>query len=277
MRKTNCKNGHFFDGDITPICPLCKEPEMTQEEKKGQKGFFTWFGQDKSSGAVERNDNPTKGFSDMVNGLGVGKVESTSVQLEQPVSQVSDIQTNKSEVTSSSTPVQPTPVQSVFQPQPESKTEILYPLPGATSQSSSLSNELKSIRNSEDPKTVGIYTSVSSEPVVGWIVCVKGESIGESYEIYTGQNSVGRSAGNDIMLPRENSVSREKHAFITFDPQNLDFYIQKGESSGLTYLDGRLIMSFEKLEAYSKITMGTSEFVFVPFCGERFKWSDYIQ
>ena len=94
---------------------------------------------------------------------------------------------------------------------------------------------------------------------------------------YIGQNSLGRSAGNNIMLPRENSVSREKHAFITFDPQNMDFYIQKGESSGLTYLDGKLIMSFEKMEAYSKITMGTSEFVFVPFCGERFKWSDYIQ
>jgi len=136
--------------------------------------------------------------------------------------------------------------------------------------------KVNTVNNSEDPKTVGVYANENTAPVVGWLVCIKGSSIGESFEIYPGQNSIGRSINNDIMLSKEASVSREKHAFITFDPQNLDFYIQKGESTGLTYKEGALIMSYDKLEAYNKILLGNSEFIFVPFCGSQFKWSDYI-
>ena len=81
----------------------------------------------------------------------------------------------------------------------------------------------------------------------------------------------------DIALAREITVSRNRHAIVIFDPAKQAFYIQKGESSGLTYLNGELVMEHTLLGAYDKIKLGNAEFVFVPFCGDRFTWDDYIK
>ncbi|MBE5938938.1 MAG: FHA domain-containing protein [Lachnospiraceae bacterium] len=301
MRKTNCKNGHFFDGDITSICPLCKEPEMTAEEKKGQNSFFSWFGQEKSGGKVEKNDNPTKGFSEMVDIPEEKKMQPPASQEKEVLPVAKDVENpyfgfesfeNTKEEEKKSEQIEKQQEQELKVQQDPPKETV----PTASQNNQGLASQLQMVRNtssdatsiqkpaykvntvnnSEDPKTVGVYANENTAPVVGWLVCIKGSSIGESFEIYPGQNSIGRSINNDIMLSKEASVSREKHAFITFDPQNLDFYIQKGESTGLTYKEGALIMSYDKLEAYNKILLGNSEFIFVPFCGSQFKWSDYI-
>jgi hypothetical protein len=131
---------------------------------------------------------------------------------------------------------------------------------------------------SEDAKTAAFYDlGVEESPAVGWIVCVKGEYMGQSFEIKSGQNYIGRAQNMNIALAREASVSRNRHAVIIFDPAKQAFYIQKGESSGLTYLNRELVMDHTMLNPYDKISIGNVEFVFVPFCGDRFSWDDYMK
>lgn len=129
---------------------------------------------------------------------------------------------------------------------------------------------------SEDQKTVAVWDAPSgADPVVGWLVCVKGEYFGQSFNLKTGNNSVGRAMNMDIPLAQEPSVSRNKHCVITFEPQNQVFYIQQGESSGLTYLNGNIVMTPTQMNAQDKIKLGTAEFILIPFCMDGFRWEDY--
>ena len=131
-------------------------------------------------------------------------------------------------------------------------------------------------RASEDAKTVAFYDFGSDEsPVVGWLVCVRGEYKGQGFDIISGQNYIGRAQNMNIALAREATVSRNRHARIIFDPAKQAFHIQQGESSGLTYLNGELVMEASELCAYDRVKLGNAEFVFVPFCCDRFSWEDY--
>lgn len=133
-----------------------------------------------------------------------------------------------------------------------------------------------STSNSADEKTVAFYNfSNSIEPVVGWIICVEGEYMGESFALKSGRNNIGRSLAMDIALAKEKSVSRERHASITYEPNKMKFYIQSGESSGLTYVNDELIMMFTELNDYDVIALGASKFIFLRLCGEKFSWEDY--
>lgn len=128
-----------------------------------------------------------------------------------------------------------------------------------------------------DTKTVAFYDfSNDTNPVVGWLVCVKGEYIGESFKIVSGRNNIGRSLTNDIALAKEKTVSRERHASIVFEPTRKQFFIQPGESSGLTYLNDELIMNYKPISDRDKIDIGAAKFMFVQLCSDDFSWDDYV-
>lgn len=129
----------------------------------------------------------------------------------------------------------------------------------------------------DDGKTVGIYKNVHTEPVVGWLVCIKGESVGESYILKTGKNSIGRGAGMDVMLAKESTVSRDRHAVITFEPKKRLFLLQPGDGNGMVYLNDDLLLEFRELKSRDAIQLGEALFMFYPFCGEDFTWDDYIE
>jgi hypothetical protein len=129
----------------------------------------------------------------------------------------------------------------------------------------------------EDMKTVAFYDlGGGEEPVVGWLVCVKGAYFGQSFNLKTGRNFIGRAGNNDVVLAQEGTVSRNRHAVITYEPGERKFFIQPGESNGLTYLGKQLVMQFEPMQAYSRIRLGNAEFVFVPCCGEQFCWEEFV-
>ena len=128
----------------------------------------------------------------------------------------------------------------------------------------------------EDMKTIAYYDFDDVEPVVGWLVCVGGEYFGQSFNLKAGQNFIGRGGTMDVTLAKDTSVSRNKHAVIIFDPQSRGFFVQPGESTGLTYLNGELLLTPKPLAAHGKIKVGNSEFIFFPCCGEQFAWEDYV-
>ena len=146
----------------------------------------------------------------------------------------------------------------------------------------SLEAAVRSAISAADGKTIGFFsmgtseTQNDAEPVVGWLVCVKGKHFGESFPIAAGRNATGRSPSNKIVLHKDNAVSREKHAWITYDPKNRDFFLQPGEGSGLTYLNGEIVMEYKKLGAMDKIELGEGMYLLVPLCGENFSWETYM-
>jgi len=169
------------------------------------------------------------------------------------------------------------PSQTSYLPQPEQSP----PSPEAKiNAKEALRSEVASVTSysaSEDTKTVAYYDFGNDEsPVVGWIVCIKGKYQGQGFDLKSGQNYIGRAMNMGIALAKEESVSRDRHAAIIFDPAKQAFFIQHGESTGLTWLNGELVMEHTQLSAYDKIKLGTAEFVFVPFCGEKFTWDDYL-
>lgn len=130
-------------------------------------------------------------------------------------------------------------------------------------------------RNSEPDgqRTVGYYSkSVGKDPVTGWLVCVTGECKGESFNLKSGRNFIGRSSAMDVVLDGDRSVSRNKHAILVYEPKAHVFIAQPGESRELFYVNDEVVLSNVVLKAYDKLTIGETELLFVPFCGERFSW-----
>lgn len=119
-------------------------------------------------------------------------------------------------------------------------------------------------------------TSSASDPVVGWLVCVKGVHFGESFCIGTGKNSIGRNSDNRIVVRADKTVSRVKHALIVYEPKKKQFYLQPGDSSGLTYLNDEYITESKIMKAHDVVELGESKFVFIPLCGDNFSWEDYL-
>lgn len=168
------------------------------------------------------------------------------------------------------------------QPEAEVKTETLTArkLPGKKSMSEEESlvhtiNQVKEpLKVEDDAKTVRYYeTEAGIEPVVGWLVCIKGEEIGISFNLKGGRNFIGRSSQMDIVL-KDNSVSRDKHAVILYEPKKREFLAQPGESRELFYLNDEVVLGFEKLKAYDVLQMGSTKLMFIPFCSEAFGWED---
>ena len=130
--------------------------------------------------------------------------------------------------------------------------------------------------DTSDMKTVAFYNAApGADPVVGWLVAVKGVYYGESFPLKAGRNTIGRQMDNNVPLAQESTISRKAHTVLTFEPKQQTFFIQPGEGSGLTYLNGELVSVFTPLAPYGKLQLGAAEFVFVPLVGTEFDWERF--
>ena len=113
-------------------------------------------------------------------------------------------------------------------------------------------------------------------PVTGWLVCICGEAKGKSYNIVSGLNYVGRRKDMDICIEGDISISRYRHAVVEYSEERKEFLLRLGESKEKIYItrdrQKRILKGTIKLEAYDVITLGRTELMFVPFCGDRFTW-----
>lgn len=153
----------------------------------------------------------------------------------------------------------------------------------------SLTDTVKKASANSEGKTMSYFSSMTdntdnsseksviNEPVVGWLVSVSGKHFGESFKIGAGKNSIGRNDDNRIVLSLDNAVSRSKHAIITYEPKKRNFYIQPGDSSGLTYLNDEYITETKQIRRRDIIEIGDSRLIFIPLCGDEFTWEDYIE
>lgn len=125
----------------------------------------------------------------------------------------------------------------------------------------------------DEPVTQGFFKK-DSDPVVGWLVCTKGVHKGEDFRLRAGRNFIGRGQSMDIKLTGENTVSRDKHAIVLYEPNQRIFLAQMGESHELVYLNGNLLMSNAQMKAYDRLQLGDAELMLIPCCGETFDWQE---
>lgn len=112
------------------------------------------------------------------------------------------------------------------------------------------------------------------DPVVGWMVCVDGPSRGKDYRIKGGKNNIGRLAKNRIQITGDDTISRENQAFIQYDHKTNQFWMRDGDGSNNNYVNDELLMQPVELKAGNRVLIGETNLIFVPFCGENFKWGE---
>lgn len=132
---------------------------------------------------------------------------------------------------------------------------------------------LREGKERENGKTVGYYhKTIGIDPVVGWLVCTEGGDRGRDYRLHSEKNFMGRSENMDVCIRGDETISRENHAIISFNPKNNTFKLQPGDGRGLVYLNEKDIDVPTQIKAYDVIELGQTKLIFVPLCGENFTW-----
>lgn len=114
---------------------------------------------------------------------------------------------------------------------------------------------------------------MKNDPVVGWLVCLAGPDRGRDFRLHAEKNFIGRSPAMDVCVAGDETVSRDRHALVIFDPKKQIFWVVPGDASGLVYLNGDIVNAPAPLQRDDMIEMGQTKLVLVPFCGEKYNWS----
>jgi hypothetical protein len=138
---------------------------------------------------------------------------------------------------------------------------------------SSLPHGEREGRERDEGITVGLYRkTIGIDPVVAWLVCIEGPDRGRDYRLHSEKNFIGRMEKMDVCIRGDDSISRENHAVISFNPRNNTFRLYPGDGRGLVYLNNEEIDAPAPLKPYDLIELGQTKLMFMSFCGERFQW-----
>lgn len=134
------------------------------------------------------------------------------------------------------------------------------------------SNVIEDYGHTQPSDTITLSNGESIEPVVGWLVCIKGVNLGKEFRIHSGYNYIG-SASGDVIIRGDPKISREKHMQITYDSEGHRFYVSPASGANIIYVnDDCLVAGARPLSNYDVIRTGDSAFMFIGFCGENFGW-----
>jgi hypothetical protein len=112
-----------------------------------------------------------------------------------------------------------------------------------------------------------------NDPVVGWLVCLEGPDRGRDFRLHSEKNFIGRSPLMDVCVGGDDTVSREKHGVVIFDPKKQVFWVLPGDSSGLVYLNGEIVHSPAQMKRDDTLEIGQTKLVLIPFCGDTYSWT----
>ncbi len=127
----------------------------------------------------------------------------------------------------------------------------------------------------DNERTVALIRhKTGMDPVVGWLICIAGTDKGRDYRIHSDNNAIGRSEAMDICIHGDNTISRDNHAFISYDARDKIFYFRPGEGRSIVRYNGKALFNTTEIVAYDVIELGETKLLFVPLCGERFDWGE---
>ena len=308
MRVVKCKNGHFFDIDTYDKCPICDAASVV--DNSVSKPSVESETRSSNSNVNADSKSSLRGFKRFfakTNSPDTAPLENRQEEIDCKENVSAASYENNSEVIVEEDKTEAMFMPSVEEPD-EEKTEAMFmpsvEIDGVTEDMystsapredgaysvnpavESLQDAIQQVSASDDGKTMSFFSAAINQanmpkkvtnPVVGWLVCVSGNHLGEAFVINSGMNSIGRSNSNNIVINKDGSVSREKHAFLIYEPKKREFYVKPGESSGLTYVNEDYITETKKIQKNDIIEVGGSKLFFVPLCSDGFSWEDYIQ
>lgn len=109
---------------------------------------------------------------------------------------------------------------------------------------------------------------------VGWMVCIKGMGRGIDYHLHSGYNSIGNSDELDICV-RDRKVSHRPVVKVAYDPKSRAYTLLPcGDGVNIVYCNDEALYVPQKLNIYDVITLGDTQLMFVPLCGEKFAWEN---
>ena len=271
MKLCKCANGHFYDGDIYQNCPHCKgtteetaketpvvypQKPKEEEESNSKNPTISMF----SVKNFTKQEEERKGHHQNVHSSTV--VERNSLEME----------IEKLNRTVSFPSMSNTDMERSYKDD-SSSVSVLH----GVAESRNDRQEVQKKRITE-PADEGKTVSFSSrqedakEPLVGWLVGLNGDVYGEGFPLYAGRNFIGRDISMDVMLRGDNSVSRDRHAIVIYDPVGRQFLIQPGESKALFYMNGELVIDTKTMLDGCILMIGKTKLKFVAFCGADFSW-----
>ncbi|MGE0699625.1 MAG: FHA domain-containing protein, partial [Hyphomicrobiaceae bacterium] len=122
-------------------------------------------------------------------------------------------------------------------------------------------------------------TDFHQDPVVGWLVVIGGSGLGAFRPIYEGNNTVGRSSGQRIPVDfGDETISSEEQAYIRYDSVDRRFLLVPNlAKTNIVAVNNTKPTAAVELAAMDVITMGHTQIVFVPFCGQDFDWGELTE
>ncbi len=130
-------------------------------------------------------------------------------------------------------------------------------------------------RVEDEGKTVSfLEESLGIDPTVGWLVCVEGKEKGKDYRLKGRINTIGRSEKMDVCIKGDNTISSENHAQLGYSERNNQFTLLPTANKNYIYINDREVFSPTVLAPYDIIDFGATKLLFVPLCGEKFRWKN---
>ena len=262
MPQIECGRGHLYDPEKYPTCPYCKTNQQITVASAGRTAPVRTTAAGHTAPVPVTASQPTAPLS---------QTPVTAPQKTQPPKGYTPVTADSK--TQPPRGYNPTPVTAPsktmpprgYNPQPAPPE----PEPPAVTMPPRGPSVL------DGGKTVGMMQEqMGFDPVVGWLACVEGPSRGKSYTIRGGINSMGRSERMDIVITGDRTISAENHAKISYSDRNNRFNLIPGEGRNIVYLNGEELFAPMPLQPYDLIDFGQTKLLFVPLCGERFRWEE---
>ena len=151
-------------------------------------------------------------------------------------------------------------------------TELLSPLDTNVSSFDIFEVETEYDAMSDSNSTIGFFelNGIGSF-TAGWLVCVQGPDRGKSCTIEIGRNICGSNASNDIVFS-DKDILPNMHFSVVYEPKENKFFITPDK--GAVFHNGKFLNKPAILRNDDRITVGSTELVFVPFCNKNRSWDE---
>ncbi len=126
--------------------------------------------------------------------------------------------------------------------------------------------------------------AVSGQTCVGWLLAIRGPNKGRSYEVFPGQNSIGRSQDCVVTITADDAVSKVQ-CVVGFDHIGKEYFIcGNPNATAITRINGKRLYGEQPLVHGSIITLSDdgkkpdgkvlpgTVLRFVPACDDQFSW-----
>lgn len=111
-------------------------------------------------------------------------------------------------------------------------------------------------------------------PAVGWLVSVKGPCKGIDYRLHANYNKIGRNSALDVSV-EDPKFSKSPVAWVGYFQETNAYFVGAESSTNVLYVNNVPLPAGQSRElAYGdRLRMGDTELLFIPLCGDHFRWT----